>query len=91
MIQGRNTPTSSQVSGVQVTKNPENTPRKTATNLTPWPARKRAPSNSFEVLNCFPVGVTEAAENSSEASSTSVHFKRKKAKQNVVPGHRPVT
>ena len=39
----------------------------------------------------MPVGVTEVADDTSEASSTSTHFKRKKARKNVVMGHRPVT
>jgi hypothetical protein len=43
------------------------------------------------VFNSLPIGVVEAADSNSEASSTSVHFKRKKAKKNIFPGHPPVT
>jgi hypothetical protein len=52
--------------------------------------RKRASQKSFEVLASMPVGFTGGDENSSETSSTSTHFKRKKSKKNDVY-HHPVT
>jgi hypothetical protein len=52
--------------------------------------RKKASQKSFEVLASMPVGFTGGDENSSETSSTSTHFKRKKSKKNDVD-HRPVT
>jgi hypothetical protein len=52
--------------------------------------RKRASQKSFEVLASMPVGFTGGDENSSETSSTSTHFKRKKSKKNDVD-HRCVT
>jgi hypothetical protein len=51
--------------------------------------RKKALQKSFEVLASMPVGFTGGDENSSETSSTSTHFKRKKSKKNDVD-HRPV-
>uniref|UniRef100_J3N1M7 Retrotransposon gag domain-containing protein n=1 Tax=Oryza brachyantha TaxID=4533 RepID=J3N1M7_ORYBR len=36
------------------------------------------------------VGVTVPANSTGDESSTSTHFKRKKARKNVVPGHRPM-
>uniref|UniRef100_J3MFE1 Retrotransposon gag domain-containing protein n=1 Tax=Oryza brachyantha TaxID=4533 RepID=J3MFE1_ORYBR len=39
----------------------------------------------------MPVGVTVPANSTGDESSTSTHFKRKKAQKNVVPGHRSVT
>jgi hypothetical protein len=38
----------------------------------------------------MPIGFTQGDENSSETSSTSTHFKRKKSKKNDVD-HHPVT
>lgn len=69
------------------------TPKKatTTTSLPPWPVRKRASSGAFEVLSSMPVGITKAVDSTSDASSASVHFKRKKARKIVVPGHRLVT
>ncbi|XP_024311258.1 uncharacterized protein LOC112269245 [Brachypodium distachyon] len=61
------------------------------TALAPWPACKRASNNMFEVFNALPVGITEAADDSSETSSTTIHFKRKRPRKEIVPGHRPVT
>jgi hypothetical protein len=52
--------------------------------------RKKASKKSFEVLASMPVGFTRGDENSSETSSTSTHFKRKKSKKNDVD-HRPMT
>ncbi|KAK1684838.1 hypothetical protein QYE76_045686 [Lolium multiflorum] len=90
-VEGKSSPSSSQVSKGKVSKKSEDTPRKGATMLTPWPARKRISSNSFEVFNSLPIGVIEPTDSNSETSSTSVHFKRKKARKNIVPGHRPIT
>jgi hypothetical protein len=39
----------------------------------------------------MPVEVTEVSNSTSEASSASVHFKRKKPRKPIPPGHRPVT
>ncbi|KQK12555.1 hypothetical protein BRADI_1g04506v3 [Brachypodium distachyon] len=52
---------------------------------------KKASNNMFEVFNALPVGITEAADDSSETSSTTIHFKRKRPRKEIVPGHRPVT
>jgi hypothetical protein len=90
-VEDRSYPSSGQDSRVRVVKKLENIPKKEAPVLTPWPARKRDQRNSFEVFNVLPIGVTEATDSNSETSSTSVHFKRKKSKKNIVPGHRPVT
>jgi hypothetical protein len=43
--------------------------------------RKKASQKSFEVLASMPIGFTGGDENSSETSSTSTHFKRKKSKK----------
>jgi hypothetical protein len=55
------------------------------------PPHKRALSNRFEVLSSMPVSVEEEGCNTSDASSTSAHFKRKKPRKQVPMGHRPVT
>jgi hypothetical protein len=55
---------------VHVSKKSENASKKEATTLAPWLVRKRASSNQFEVFNSLPIGVIEAADSSSEASST---------------------
>jgi hypothetical protein len=52
--------------------------------------RKKVSQKSFDMLASMPVGFTRGDENSSETSSTSTHFKRKKSKKNDVD-HRPVT
>jgi hypothetical protein len=90
-VEDKSYPSSGQDSRVRVVKKLENIPKKEAPVLTPWPARKRDQRNSFEVFNVLPIGVTEATDSNSETSSTSVHFKRKKSRKNIVPGHRPVT
>jgi hypothetical protein len=59
--------------------------------LAPFPIRREASTNPFEVLSSMPVEVTEVSNSTSEASSTSVHFKRKKPRKPIPPGHRPVT
>ena len=39
----------------------------------------------------MPVSVEEAAYNTSDTSSASTHFKRKKPRKQILVGHRPVT
>ncbi|KAG2589915.1 hypothetical protein PVAP13_5NG333200 [Panicum virgatum] len=53
--------------------------------------RKRASNNRFEAFSSMPVGITEVACSTSDASSTSTHFKRKKPRKQISLGHRPVT
>ncbi|KAL5647964.1 hypothetical protein ACJX0J_042319, partial [Zea mays] len=45
------------------------------------PPHKRALSNHFEVLSSMPVSVEEEGCNTSDTSSTSAHFKRKKPRK----------
>ena len=59
-----------------------------ATNLAPWPSRRKAKSSSYEVFQAMPVGVSRAANSASETPSTSTHYKRKKARKTVVEGPR---
>ncbi|KAK1614458.1 hypothetical protein QYE76_019975 [Lolium multiflorum] len=89
-IEGKSSPSSSQVSKGKVSKKSEDTSRKGATTLTPWPARNRVSSNSFEVFNSLPIGVRVLTD-TSETSSASTHFKRKKARKTVVEGPRRKT
>ncbi|KAK1696631.1 hypothetical protein QYE76_013328 [Lolium multiflorum] len=89
-VEGKSSPSSSQVSKGKVSKESEDTPRKGATILTPWPAQNRVSSNSFEVFNSLPIGVRVPTD-TSETSSASTHFKRKKARRTVVEGPRRKT
>ena len=56
-----------------------------------FPPHKRALSNRFEVLSSMPVSVEEEGCNTSDTSSTSAHFQRKKPRKQVRTGHHPVT
>jgi len=68
------------------------TPRvEDTTTLAYWPPHKRASSNHFEVFSSMPVSVEEATCNTSDTSSASTHFKRKKPRKQILVGHRPVT
>jgi hypothetical protein len=62
-----------------------------AKTLAPFPIRREASTNPFEVLSSMPVEVTEVSNSNSEASSASAHFKRKKPRKQIPLGHRPVT
>src|SRR4051812_36781876 len=90
-IEGRNRPSTNQDKGIRMCKELENTRKKVPMVLTPWPSHKRSSNNSFEVFNSLLIGIMEAIKRNSETSSTSIQFKRKNAKKNVVPSHRPVT
>ena len=90
-IQGRDSPSTSQVSGGNGAKEMASTERKTTRTLAPWPTRKKVSGNSFEVFNAMPVGVKAVTDNSSETSSASTHFKRKKARKTIVEGPRRMT
>jgi len=61
------------------------------TTLAYRPPHKRASSNRFEVFSSMPVSVEEKACNTSDTSSASAHFKRKKPRKQIPVGHRPVT
>jgi len=68
------------------------TPRKESTTTVPYqPPHKRVVSNRFEVFSSMPVSVEEEAPDTSDASSASTHFKRKKPRQQIPLGHRPMT
>ncbi|XBI73253.1 hypothetical protein VPH35_067036 [Triticum aestivum] len=90
-IQGRDSPSTSHVSGGNGAKEMASTENKTTRTLAPWPTRKKVSGNSFEVFNAMPVGVKGVTDNSSETSSVSIHFKRKKARKTVVEGPRRMT
>uniref|UniRef100_J3MCF1 Uncharacterized protein n=1 Tax=Oryza brachyantha TaxID=4533 RepID=J3MCF1_ORYBR len=75
----------------QVESSVAHAPKEATTTPSPWPTRRRSSSGAFEVLASMPVGVTVPANSTGDESSTSTHFKRKKARKNVVPGHRPMT
>ena len=90
-IQGRDSPSTSQVSGGNGAKEMASTERKTTRTLAPWPTRKKVSGNSFEVFNAMLVGVKAVTDNSSETSSASTHFKRKKARKTIVEGPRRMT
>jgi hypothetical protein len=62
-----------------------------AKTLAPFSIRREASTNPFEVLSSMSVEVTEVSNSNSEASSASVHFKRKKLRKQIPLGHRPVT
>jgi len=67
------------------------TPRvEDTTTLAYRPPHKRASSNRFEVFSSMPVSVEEAACNTSDTSSASTHFKRKKPRKQILVGHCPV-
>jgi len=67
-------------------------PRLRSATTTPYqPPHKRVVSNRFEVFSSMPVGVEEEDCNTSDASSASTHFKRKKPRNQIPLGHRPVT
>ncbi|KAK1616645.1 hypothetical protein QYE76_022162 [Lolium multiflorum] len=68
----------------KVLSNPSN---KVATSL---PAPRRTMDNSQEVFNALPIGVRVLTD-TSETSSASTHFKRKKARKTVVEGPRRKT
>ncbi|KAF7022825.1 hypothetical protein CFC21_035467 [Triticum aestivum] len=85
-IQGKDSPSTSQVSRGNGAKEMASTENKTTRTLAPWPTRKKVSGNSFEVFNAMPVGVKGVTDNSSETSSASIHFKRKKACKTVVEG-----
>ena len=61
------------------------------TTLAYWPPHKRASSNHFEVFSSILVSVEEVACNTSDTSSASTHFKRKKPHEQIPLGHHPVT
>ena len=68
------------------------TPRmENTTTLAYRPPHKRASNNRFEVFSSMPVSVEEAACDTSNASSASTHFKRKKPHKQILLGHRSVT
>ncbi|XBI40763.1 hypothetical protein VPH35_125315 [Triticum aestivum] len=90
-IQGRDSPSTSHVSGGNGAKEMESTENKSTRTLAPWPTRKKVSGNSFEVFNAMPVGVKGVTDNSSETSSASIHFKRKKSCKTVVEGPRRMT
>ena len=64
---------------------------KVAPSLSPWPLRRKNENEPLEVFQAMPVGVRTAKDNTSESSSASTHFKRKKPRKTVVEGPRRQT
>ncbi|TVU51241.1 hypothetical protein EJB05_02652, partial [Eragrostis curvula] len=83
-IEGPNIPSTSQVVVTPESEKSDMTPI-----LAPWPTKMRNSSKSFQIFSSMPVGITDMGGTSSETSSTSTHFKRKKSRHDV--DHRPVT
>ena len=90
-VQGAEHAPSDEDSQAKVNKWLSNPSNEVATSLSPWPSRKQTKNKSFEVFQAMPVGVRAASDKTSETSSTSTHFKRKKARKTVIEGPRRST
>ena len=90
-VQDTKLASSSHAISMQNKKTITTSPKNEAKILDPCPTRKRTSTNQFEVLSSMPVEITEADNNTSEASSVSTHFRRKKPRKQVPLAHRPVT